>query len=175
MYIWAASGQPDVLGTTLKWQIARMPPLQTPILQHFLHYVPRQSSNMKFSEWKWLSLKFLELEFVNYYPSGMFILRGFFLVFGIRIPFDIRKLHKVIVTLLGSLVFYSKPCKIFVFFGAFSDLSCRSCSSGSRLNWRWESLEMLPRRGDGQLPAPGRPVQEGRVGLRNPHAFMSPG
>lgn len=100
-----------------------------------------------------------------------------YLTFGrLCIPFDIRKLHKVIVTSPSSVVFYSKPCKIFVFFGAFSGLSCRNCISGSRAELvvriagdasqtrRWPAP--IPRSPDsGRLHRPQEPtsVHESRV------------
>lgn len=46
--------------------------------------------------------------------------------------FNIRRLHKVIVTLVDSLIFYSQPCKLFVFFGAFSNFSCINCTRSSQ-------------------------------------------
>lgn len=63
-------------------------------------------------------------------------------MFGIHfVLFNIRKLHKVIVTLGTSLELSFKPCQMFVLFGAFTNSYCINCTSGSKLthynNWKY--------------------------------------
>lgn len=134
MHIWGLPPAWLALGTRAGAVTAdsQMP---VPVSPPFLLYVPEQLWSVKFSERARLSLQFLDLEFVNYDSSGTSVrLRSFFIsdIWKTLLFFNIRKLHKVIVTLVDSLVFYSQPCKLFVFFGAFSNFSCINCTRSSQ-------------------------------------------
>lgn len=61
--------------------------------------------------------------------------------------FNIRKLHKVTVTSVTSLVLSSEPCKMFVLLGVFSNSHCINCTRGSKLshNTNWKSLTTTQR------------------------------